>query len=64
MSIELRDRVANPGVTARKSVAVLVKGLLLKSSGEDRTAIELFIAGVKGREAGLRRVLATSADEK
>ncbi len=33
-------------------------------SGEDGTAIELFIAGVQGWDTGLRRVLATSADEK
>jgi hypothetical protein len=33
-----------------------------KESGEDRTAIELFIAGVLGWEADLRRFLDTSAD--
>lgn len=33
-------------------------------SGEDSTAIELFIVGVQSWDTGLRRVPAASADEK
>jgi hypothetical protein len=39
----------------RKPFDVLVEGRFLKESGEDRTPIELFIAGVRGWEAPLRR---------
>ena len=38
-------------------------GATFKSRG-DKTAIELFVAGVRGWEAGLRRFLAPSADGK
>jgi hypothetical protein len=38
-------------------------GGTFKSRG-DKTAIELFVAGVRGWEAGLRRFLAPSADGK
>jgi hypothetical protein len=48
----------------RKPFDVLAEGLLLKNSRGDKTAIELFVAGVRGWEAGLRRFLAPSADGK
>jgi hypothetical protein len=43
---------------------VIAEGLLSKNSRGDKTAIELFVAGVRGWEAGLRRFLAPSADGK
>ena len=39
----------------RKPFDVLAKGLLVSSSRVDKTAIELFLVGVQGWEAGLRR---------
>jgi hypothetical protein len=48
----------------RKPFEVLIEGLLLKKSGEDRTPFELFIGGVMGSEEELRRLLDTSADGK
>jgi len=39
----------------RKPFDILVEGRFLKTSGEDRTPFELFIAGVRGWEADLRR---------
>jgi hypothetical protein len=39
----------------RKPFGEYVEGLLVSSSRGDKTAIELFIAGVRGWEAGLRR---------
>jgi hypothetical protein len=39
----------------RKPFDVLAEGLLSKNSRGDKTAIEPFIAGVRGWEAGLRR---------
>jgi hypothetical protein len=39
----------------RKPFDELAEGLLQKSIRDDRTAIELFIAGVRGWEAGIRR---------
>jgi hypothetical protein len=44
--------------TMRKPFDVLAEGLLLRNNRGDRTAIELFVAGVQGWEAGLRRNLA------
>jgi hypothetical protein len=41
----------------RKPFDVLVEGRFRKESGEDRTPIELFIAGVRGWEGHLRRQL-------
>lgn len=41
----------------RKPFDVLVEGCLLKESGEDRTPFELFVAGVRGWKADLRRRL-------
>jgi hypothetical protein len=49
---------------ARKPFDVLAENRLLEVSGEDRTAIELFIAGVIGSEVELRHFLDTSADGK
>jgi hypothetical protein len=46
----------------RKPFDVLVDGRFIKESGEDRTAIELFVAGVREWETGLRRFLDTSGD--
>jgi len=39
----------------RKPFDVLAEGLISKNSRGDKTAIELFIAGIHGWEAGLRR---------
>jgi hypothetical protein len=39
----------------RKPFDVLAKGLLSEKSRGDKTAIELFIAGVRGWEAELRQ---------
>jgi hypothetical protein len=39
----------------RKPFDVLAEGLLVSSSRGDKTAIELFVAGIRGWEAGLRR---------
>jgi hypothetical protein len=38
----------------RKSFDVLAEGLLSENSRDNRTAIELFIVGIRGWEAGLR----------
>jgi hypothetical protein len=51
-------------MTDRSPFDLLVEESFLKTSGEDRTAIELFIAGVRDWEAGLRRFLDSSADGK
>jgi hypothetical protein len=48
----------------KKPFDVLAEGLLSENSRGDKTAIELFVAGVRGWEAGLRRFLAPSADGK
>jgi hypothetical protein len=48
----------------RKPFDVLAEGLLSEKTRGDKTAIELFVAGVRGWEAGLRRFLAPSADGK
>jgi hypothetical protein len=53
--IELAAQLANLGEITRKSFDVLVEGRFLKTSGEDRTAIELFIAGVRGWDTDLRQ---------
>jgi hypothetical protein len=47
----------------RKLFDVLVERRFLKTSGEDRTPIELFIAGVRGREAELRRFFPGKSDD-
>jgi hypothetical protein len=41
----------------RKPFDVPAEGPLLKNSRGDKTAIELFLAGIRGWEAGLRRRL-------
>ena len=41
--------------TMRKLFDVLAEGLISKNSRDDRTAIELFLAGVQGWEESLRR---------
>jgi hypothetical protein len=38
----------------RKPFDVLAEGLLMENSRGDKTAIELFIAGVRGWEGGIR----------
>jgi hypothetical protein len=44
----------------RKPFDVLVEGLLSENSRGDWTPLELFIAGVRGWEAGSRRFIDTS----
>jgi len=39
----------------RKPFDILAEGRFLKTSGEDRTTIELFIAGVRGWDIDQRR---------
>jgi hypothetical protein len=39
----------------RKPFDALVEGLISKNSRGDRTPIELFLVGVRGCDAGLRR---------
>jgi hypothetical protein len=41
----------------RKPFDVLAEGLVSKNSRDNKTAIELFVAGVRGWEAKLRRFL-------
>jgi hypothetical protein len=41
----------------RKPFDVLAEGLVANNGRGDKTAIELFMAGVRGWEAGLRRRL-------
>ena len=48
----------------KKPFDVLAEGLLSENSRGDKTAIELFVAGVRGWEAGLQRFLGSSADGK
>jgi hypothetical protein len=53
--IAFNSHAANLGTKIRRPFDVLVEGRFLEKGGEDRTAIELFIAGVRGWEADLRR---------
>jgi hypothetical protein len=39
----------------RKPFDVLTEGLVSETSGEDKTPIELFIAGVRGWDAGIHQ---------
>jgi hypothetical protein len=39
----------------KKPLNVLAEGLLVSSSRGDKTAIELFLGGIRGWEADLRR---------
>jgi hypothetical protein len=48
----------------RKPFDILAEGLILKNSRGDKTAIELFLAGIQGWEAGLRRFIDTLANGK
>jgi hypothetical protein len=41
----------------RKPFDLLTEGLISKNSRDNKTAIELFLAGVQGLEAGVRRKL-------
>jgi hypothetical protein len=52
------------GFGCRKSKTRTGKVDRYRMNRGDKTAIELFLAGVRGWEAGLRRFLAPSADEK
>ena len=54
-----KPRVAGRNLvpTMRKPFDVLAEGLLLKNSRGDKTAIELFLAGVRGWKVGIRRRL-------
>ena len=52
--IELGFRVANPVFTIRKPFNVLAEGLISESSRDDKTAIELFVAGVRSWGTRLR----------
>jgi hypothetical protein len=45
--IELDDRDANVVLMEREPFEVFVEGRFLKESGEDRTAIELFLTGTR-----------------
>jgi hypothetical protein len=53
------DVAGEPGISGYLQLSDVIQ-----PSGEDRTAIELFGAGVQGWDTGLRRVLAASVDEK
>jgi hypothetical protein len=46
-----------PGIQAKKPTAEFDDGLPKTSSRGDKTAIELFIAGIRGWEAGMRQCL-------
>jgi hypothetical protein len=41
----------------RNPLNVLAKGLIAKKDRGDKRAIELFLAGILGWEAGMRRIL-------
>ena len=51
------DFVMGVYLMLRKPFDILAEGLVSKESLGDRTAIELFLAGIRGWEAGLRRQL-------
>jgi hypothetical protein len=48
----------------RKPFDVLAEGLLSEKSRGDRTPLELFLAGIRGWEAGMRRFFHMLADVK
>jgi hypothetical protein len=50
-------RSANLDTTIEKPFGVFTEGLNSKNSRDDKTAIELFLTGIWGWEAGLRRKL-------
>ena len=53
--IELGGRQRNGLIPNKKPFDVLAEGLISQQSRGNKTAIELFIAGVRGWEAGLWR---------
>jgi hypothetical protein len=46
----------------RNPLNVLAEGLIAKKDRGDRTPLELFLAGVQGWNAGLRRILSGHSD--
>ena len=48
---------SKPVIPSNKPTAELDDGLVSKNSRDNKTAIELFIAGVRAWEAGIRRRL-------
>ena len=60
-AIELPFSNANPGRTKRKPVDALIEGLCSETSRRESTPIELFLAGVRVWEFGIRRSLSTKA---
>jgi hypothetical protein len=60
-----RDRHRKTGCnSSKKPFDILAEGLISKDSRGNRTAIELFMAGIRGWEAGLRRRLDDGAAER
>ncbi len=55
--VELDGRVSNLAVATSKPFDVLAEGLLSEKSRGDKTPLELFLAGVRGWDTGLRRRL-------
>lgn len=55
--LEASARIEECGTLARKPFDVLAEGLIVSSSRGDKTAIELFLAGVQSLELGIRRRL-------
>jgi hypothetical protein len=56
--------VQAPGVKREKPTAGKGDGLVLKNSRGDKTAIELFIAGIQGWEGGLRQQFENSKSKR
>ncbi len=56
-NVELSKFAEKAWLSMRKPFDAIVEGLFLKNSRADKTAIELFLAGVRGWETGLRRRL-------
>jgi hypothetical protein len=55
-------RAKNREISREKPFDVLAEELLSEKSRGDKTAIELFVAGVRGWEAGLRRQFSDGKD--
>jgi len=51
------ENLITQGIQAEKLFDVLAEGLLSENSRGDRTPLELFLFGVRGWEAGSRRIL-------
>jgi hypothetical protein len=62
--IELGSGAKSTGNPSPKPFDVLAEGLFSKSSRGERTPLALFIAGVRGWEAGLRRFLVGELDSE